>query len=164
MRRSFQKGFTLVEVLVTLIVAMIFVSVTLQMFVSAAFFRAKGEQYDQAYNWIQEDYEMVFTEATQYQANVLPASSMCAATTPNNGLAAGFVNDPTVGLGGTTITLGPRTFGGQSFMLTRTANYATSDDPYKLVALTYTVTPTNGGVAIANSDSEVMIYAGLKCP
>jgi prepilin-type N-terminal cleavage/methylation domain-containing protein len=174
LRLSFQKGFSLLEVMVALAVAMIFVTVTLQMFVSAAFLRSKGDQYDQAYNWIQEDYERVFTKANQYQANAVPASALCAATTPAGGLAAGFLNDATLGLGGANATIGQKTFGGHSFTLSRTANYATSPDPYKSLAISYSVTPTNGnsssagnssgGTAIASINTEVVIYAGFKCP
>jgi hypothetical protein len=156
-------GFSLVEVLVAMMVTMIFVAIMLQMFVAAAFFRSKGVQHNQAFNWIQEDYELVFKRASEYEAEVEPASTFCAATTPANGLAANFVNDLTLGLGGTTVNLGPKTFGGQSFQLIRTGDYANSANPYKLLKLTYTVTPTSGGEAIANINSEVVIYAGFKC-
>lgn len=159
-----QQGFSLIEVLVALMVAMIFVTIMLQMFVSAAFFRSKGDQYNQAFNWIQEDYEEVFNKASQYENNVEPASTLCSATNPANGLAASFLADTTLGLGGTTATLGPKTIGGKSFTLTRTGDYATSDNPYKLLKLIYTVTPTDGGAAVANINTEVAIYAGFKCP
>jgi type II secretory pathway pseudopilin PulG len=162
--RSTLEGFTLIEVLVALMVAMIFITITLQMFVAAAFFRAKGDQYNQAFNWIQEDYEIVFKQASEYESNVEPASTLCAATTSANGLAANFLSDTTRGLGGATTTIGPRTFGGKSFLLTRTGNYANSADPYKLLKLNYTVTEPNGGAAIANINTEVAIYAGFKCP
>jgi hypothetical protein len=148
---------------VAIMVTMIFVTIMLQMFVSAAFFRSKGFQYNQAFNWIQEDYELAFKRASEYEANVEPASTLCAATTPADGLAANFLNDTTLGLGGTTVNLGPKTFGGQSFFLTRTGNYASSANPYKLLKLNYTVTPTSGGDAIANINTEVVIYAGFKC-
>lgn len=163
-RLSSQGGFSLIEVLVALMVTMIFVTVTLQMFVSAAFFRAKGDQYNQAFNWIQADYELVFSKASQYESEAEPASALCSATTPANGLAAGFLSDTAQGLGGANATIGPKTFGGKSFMLTRTGDYATSDNPYKLLKLTYAVTPTDGGAAIANVNTEVAIYAGFKCP
>ncbi len=158
------QGFSLIEVLVALMVAMIFITVMLQMFVAAAFFRSKGDQYNQAFNWIQEDYEMVFSRASLYEANVEPASTFCTATTPANGIAANFVSDTARGLGGTTVNIGPRTFGGKSFLLTRTGDYVNSEDPYKLLKITYAVTPTDGGAAVANINTEVNIYAGFKCP
>ena len=160
---SSQRGFSLVEVLVALMTAMIFVTVTMQMFVSAAFLRSKGDQYDQAYNWIQEDHEKVFAMANQYEASAVPASALCGATNPANGLAASFISDATLGLGGQTAVIGTRTFGGNSFTLTRTADYALSADPYKLLEINYTVTPASGGAAVAQINTEVAIYAGFKC-
>lgn len=158
------NGFSLVEVLVALMLTMIFISITMQIFVSAAFFRAKADHYNQALNWIQEDYEKVFSQASQYEAEVLPASTLCTAATPPNGLAANFLSDTARGLGGATTNIGPRTIGGKSFLLTRTGDYASSSDPYKLLKLTYTITPTDGGAAVANVNTEVVIYAGFKCP
>jgi prepilin-type N-terminal cleavage/methylation domain-containing protein len=162
--RTSRQGFTIIEVLVALMVAMIFITVTLQMFVAAAYFRSKGDQYNQAFNWIQEDYETVFNRASEYENNVEPASTLCAATNPANGLAANFVSDATRGLGGATTTIGPRTFSGRLFLLTRTGDYTNSANPYKLLKLNYTVTEANGGAAIANINTEVAIYAGFKCP
>lgn len=161
--RSSLNGFSLVEVLVALMLTMIFISITMQLFVSAAFLRSKADQYNQAFNWIQADYEIVFGKASQYEADAQPASTLCSATAPANGLAASFLNDATLGLGGTTASIGPKTFGGKSFMLTRTGDYTTSDNPYKLLKLSYAVTPTDGGAAIATINTEVAIYAGFKC-
>jgi type II secretory pathway pseudopilin PulG len=159
-----RNGFSLVEVLVALMLTMIFISITMQMFVSAAFLRAKADHYNQALNWIQEDYEKVFRQASQYETEVLPASTLCTAATPANGLAANFLSDTARGLGGATVSIGPRTLGGKSFLLTRTGDYASANDPYKSLKLTYTVTPSDGGAAVASVNTEVAIYAGFKCP
>jgi prepilin-type N-terminal cleavage/methylation domain-containing protein len=161
--RSTPNGFSLIEVLVALLITMIFIAIMMQMFVTAAFFRSKADQYNQAFNWIQEDYEGVFNKASQYEANVEPVSTLCSATSPASGLAAGFLSDTTSGLGGTTVTLGPKDLGGKSFMLTRTGDYETSNDPYKLLKIAYIVAPTDGGATIANINTEIAIYAGFKC-
>jgi prepilin-type N-terminal cleavage/methylation domain-containing protein len=158
-----QRGFTLVEVLVAILVALIFVSVTMQMFVSAAFFRARADQYNQAFNWIQEDYESVFTKANQYEMNAQPYSTLCDATNPVSGLAASFLNDATNGLGSSTTTLGPRQFGGKSFILTRTGDYANSPDPYKLLQLNYRVALADGSGEVARISTEVAIHSAFKC-
>lgn len=158
------KGFTLVEVLVAIMVTLIFITITMQMFVSAAFFRARADQYNQAFNWIQEDFETTFNKASQYESDAQPYSTMCSATDPANGLAASFLNDATIGLGGSPATIGSKDFGGNTYTMTRSGTYTNSDDPFKLLILTYTVTPVNGGVAIANINTEVAIYAGFKCP
>jgi prepilin-type N-terminal cleavage/methylation domain-containing protein len=161
---SLQRGFTLIEVLVALAISMIFISVTMQVMVSAAFLRSRADQYNQVYNWVQQDYETVFGKATEYENSATPYSSMCLATSSASGLAASFVGDATLGLGGSSASIGPATFGGKSYTMTRTADYASSDDPYRLVRLTYTVTPTGGGPAVATIATEVVLYAGFKCP
>jgi type II secretory pathway pseudopilin PulG len=164
---SEQSGFALIEVLVALMVTMIFVSVTMQMFVSAAFFRARADQYNQAMNWIQEDFETAFNKASQYEADATPHSTKCDAETPADGFAAGFLADATNGLGGTTVTLGPRDFGGKSFVLKRTGNYASTVDPHKLLSLDYTVTVVGGTDKqdeVAKVKTEIALYSAFKCP
>jgi hypothetical protein len=98
--------------------------------------------------------------------NAAPYSTRCIAppTSADSGVAAGFLNDPSPGLGGADMTLGPKTFGGKQFTLTRTASYTASTDPYRLVQLIYTVAPEGGGDAIASVTTEVIPYAVLKCP
>jgi prepilin-type N-terminal cleavage/methylation domain-containing protein len=159
-----QQGFSLVEVLVAIMVTMIFVSVTMQMFVSAAFFRARADQYNQAMNWIQEDFENTFNLASQYEINVEPYSAKCTAATPADGLAASFLADAVNGLGGANVILGPRAFGGKSFVLKRTGNYANSVDPYKLLSLDYAVTVEGGTEEVARIKTEVAVYSAFKCP
>jgi hypothetical protein len=92
------------------------------------------------------------------------SSAKCVFSPPiANGMAAGFINDTALGLGGASTTFGPKTFGGHAYMLSRTATTA-STDAYRLVELTYTVTPQGGGPAIAAITTEIIPYAVLKCP
>ncbi|WP_010472952.1 type II secretion system protein J [Acaryochloris sp. CCMEE 5410] len=107
-------GFTLIEVLVAMIVAAVFVSMTMQAIVTSTAFRVVATQYDEAVSWIQEDLEMVVNQATQYEVAPQPYSSRCLATLSSNGLAAGFLNDSVAGLGGTSTTIGPRALGGKT--------------------------------------------------
>ena len=162
-RRSAPGGGTLIEVLAGLLVSAIFVSVIMQAIVTAAAFRAKAAQYDEAISWVQEDLETVLEQAKQYEMTAYPYSPLCDATVASSGFAAWFINDSAAGLGGTTQTLGPRSIGGKSFTLTRTADYQSSPDPFRLLQLTYTVTPQSGGGAIATVNTEVMPQAVLKC-
>lgn len=71
-----EQGFTLVEVLVAILIATIFVTVTMQMMVIATVFKAKAQENTEATNWIQEDLENV-----RYQAGNLqfPSRSSLAA-------------------------------------------------------------------------------------
>jgi prepilin-type N-terminal cleavage/methylation domain-containing protein len=161
--RSIQ-GLTLVETLVAMIVGSIFVAIAMQAAVSAAFFRSRAEQYDEAVNWVQEDLEAVVNRAGQYEMNVTPSTKcVFAPASAASGMAAGFLNDATLGLGGASASFGPKEFGGKSYMLNRTAATAAAD-PYRLVQLTYTVTPQDGGSAVATVTTEVIPYAVLKCP
>lgn len=58
-----QQGFTLVEVLVAILIASLFVTVAMEAMVLAAVFKARARQYTEATNWIQEDLENVKSQA-----------------------------------------------------------------------------------------------------
>ena len=158
-----QRGFTLLEVLVSMLIIVIFIGITMHLMVVASIFKARAEQYDRAVVWIQEDLEQAIAIAQQYEQNATPYSLRCNATIASSGLAAGLLNDPT-GIGGTPKNFGTRVFGGTTFTMTRTADYANSFDPFKLLKLNYTVVPANGGMAIATISTEVIANAGFKCP
>jgi prepilin-type N-terminal cleavage/methylation domain-containing protein len=162
--RAQQSGFTLVEVLVALLVSSIFVAITMQSIVTAALLRAKAEQFDETVNWIQEDLELVIKRAGQYESDTFPSpfSSRCNAVNVADALPAGFISD-TAGLGGAVVTVGTKSFGGKSFELKRTADYATSSDPRVLLKIFYEVIPVEGGSAIATTTTEVLPYAVLRC-
>ena len=157
-------GFTLVEVMVALMVSSIFVAITMQTIMAAAFFRARAEQFDEAVNWIQEDLESVIKRAGRYEADTFPRpySSRCDAVNVADALPAGFISDA-AGLGGAVVTVGTKSFGGKSFELKRTADYANSSDPRLLLKVFYEVIPVGGGIAIATTTTEVLSYAVLRC-
>ncbi|WP_261891479.1 PulJ/GspJ family protein [Acaryochloris marina] len=157
-------GFTLIEVLVAMIVAAVFVSMTMQAIVTSAALRVVATQYDEAVSWIQEDLETVVNQAAQYEITAQPYSSRCLATLTSDGFASGFLNDTVMGLGGTSTTIGPRALGGKYYTLTRTANYTSSSDPYWLLNVTYQVTEQGGSKPIATVDTEVIPHAVFKCP
>jgi prepilin-type N-terminal cleavage/methylation domain-containing protein len=160
------KGFSLVEVLVAMMVSCIFVAITMQAIVAAAFFRARAEQFDEGVNWIQEDLESVIKRAGQYETDIFPRaySSRCNPATNAEGLPAGFMNDTATGLGGAQVTVGTKSFGGKSFELRRSADYQSSSDPKLLLKISYQVVPEGGGKAIATTTTEVLPYAVLRCP
>lgn len=158
------RGFTLIEVLVAMIVAAVFVSMTMQAIVTSAAFRVVATQYDEAVSWIQEDLETVVNQAAQYEMTTQPYSSRCLATLSSDGFAAGFLNDSVTGLGGASTTIGPRALGGKYYTLTRTANYTSSSDPYRLLNITYQVTEQGGSKPIATVNTEVIPHAVFKCP
>jgi prepilin-type N-terminal cleavage/methylation domain-containing protein len=158
-KRKQQSGFTLIEVLVSLLIVSSFVIVTMEALLIAAIFSSRAEQYDRSFTWIQEDLEFVRFRASEYEKNAFP-SSRCSATDPANGLAAGLLSD----IGGSPKVIGPRFIGGKDLILTRTAVYATAVNPYKLLKIDYVVTPQAGGSAIATLSTEVLPNAALNCP
>jgi prepilin-type N-terminal cleavage/methylation domain-containing protein len=166
------RGFTLIEALAAMMVITIITAMVMQLLIFVAALKAQSEQYNQSMNWIQADLETIRYQAREYEQNVSPYSAKCKsttvgdglATTAADGLAAGFLNDATAGLGGTPKVLGPKFLGGENLILTRTAVYATSAEPFKLLQLNYTVTPQIGGSAIASLETEVVLNAAFKCP
>lgn len=147
-----------------MLVAAVFVSMTMQAIVTAAAFRVVATQYDEAINWIQEDVESVVNRAAQYEMSTQPYSSYCLATISSNGLAASFLNDNQTGLGGSTITIGSKALGGKYYTLTRTADYAGSADPFRLLNVTYRVTAQGESQPIAIVKTEIIPHAVFKCP
>jgi Tfp pilus assembly protein PilV len=161
---SSQQGLTMAEVVISMIVGAVFLTVLLQNIVTSAGFKVRGEQYDKAIIWIQEDLELVKYQATDYQKNINPYSTTCLATNPANGFAASFINDAAVGLGGTSKTFPARQIGGKSLIMTRTATYTGSADPYKLLQIAYSVRSATNGAEVAALTTEVVPHAALKCP
>ncbi len=62
-----EQGFTLVEVLIAILVATIFVAVTMQMMAIATIFKVKAQEYAEATSWIQEELEYLKYQASTYQ-------------------------------------------------------------------------------------------------
>jgi prepilin-type N-terminal cleavage/methylation domain-containing protein len=159
-----EAGFSLIEVLVSLLIISLFIALSMQAFLIAIILKARAEQQDEAANWIQEDLEFVKHQAREYEKNAVPYSSRCEATNTANGVAAGLLNDSVGGIGGTPKTDGPRILGGIPFVLTRNTDYVNTADPFKLLKITYQVTPQGGGKTIATLSTEIVPDAALKCP
>lgn len=62
-----EQGFTLIEVLIAILIATIFITVAMQMMVIAAVFKVKAQENAEATNWIQEDLENVKYQAGRLQ-------------------------------------------------------------------------------------------------
>ncbi|MGB7417382.1 MAG: prepilin-type cleavage/methylation domain-containing protein [Thermosynechococcaceae cyanobacterium] len=131
---------------------------------TAAFLRAKAVEYNEVYNWIQEDFEQVLTKAKVYEMEAQPYSTLCAATNPANGLAASFITSTVGGLGGSSTSLGQRSFGEKTLSLTRTASYAESRAPKKLLTVNYAVLPIGSNQTVFEIETKVVMYAAFNCP
>jgi prepilin-type N-terminal cleavage/methylation domain-containing protein len=66
-----EQGFTMVEVLVAILIATIFIIVTMQMMVIAAVFKVRAQEYAEATTWIQKDLENV-----KYNAAILQYTAL----------------------------------------------------------------------------------------
>jgi len=76
-----EQGFTLVEVLVSILIATVFVATAMQAMVVAALFKAKARQYAEATTWIQEDLESVKNRTARLQNTSLITNRSATDTT-----------------------------------------------------------------------------------
>lgn len=102
-----EQGFTLVEVLVSILIATLFTAVAMQGMVIATVFKAVAKQHAEATTWIQEDLENVRYTASQLQYTPLRTSAPLGATvlevTSTVGFEAG--DSVIVGAGSTARTI-----------------------------------------------------------
>lgn len=87
-----EQGFTLIEVLIAILIATIFITVAMQMMVIAAVFKVKAQEYAEATTWIQEDLENV-----KYKADNLQFPQTTLAVNAAVG-ASILINAPTTGI------------------------------------------------------------------
>jgi prepilin-type N-terminal cleavage/methylation domain-containing protein len=164
------KGFTLFEVLISILIVSVFLAVAMQALLFAIIFKVRAEQRQEAITWIQKDLEFVKNQAKEYEINTFPYSNRCNATTSADGFAAGLLHSilgtptsPPPSAPSTTTSVS-KTLAGKSFTLTRTAIYDNPTYAYKLLQLTYNVTPADSNSPIATLSTEVIPDASLKCP
>lgn len=70
-----EQGFSLVEVLVAILIATLYVTVTMQMMVVATIIKARAQEFVEATTWIQEDLEDIKYQAANYQYALLDAAA-----------------------------------------------------------------------------------------
>lgn len=70
-----EQGFTILEVMIAILIATIFVATAMQMMAMAAAFKARARQYAEATTWIQADLEVVKDQADQLP---LPSTTLTA--------------------------------------------------------------------------------------
>lgn len=139
------RGFTIVEVLVAILIASLFVGVAMQAVVVAALFRAKAQEFTAATNWIQEDLEQVKYESDDLE---FPQTTMTAAGS----------------VGASSITISSTVAGGSTsdFSVNDTLKIGTDTTSYKITAVsgtTLTISPTLAKAQVANTE----VFATKKC-
>jgi prepilin-type N-terminal cleavage/methylation domain-containing protein len=151
------RGFTLVEVLVGILVMAAFTGTAMQAIVSATAFKVKAEELSEATVWMQEDLELV-----RYQASkVAVVTDKCSASDLNSGYAKQLKDD--IDSLSPASVLKTSAIGKRPYTLTRTADPKT-EPPYNVLALQYDVTRQGESVPIAQLYSEVIPDAFLSCP
>jgi prepilin-type N-terminal cleavage/methylation domain-containing protein len=124
-KKRYQKqlqGFTLIEVLIAILIATIFVTVAMQIMTLAAIFKARAQENAEATTWIQEDLEdvrfkadsMPFDYRTTLSANATAGTnsiSVASATNlaVNDTLKIGLASEhyQITAISGTTLTIAP---------------------------------------------------------
>jgi Tfp pilus assembly protein PilV len=162
--RSIQ-GFTLVEVLVSILITTIFVAVSLQGVLAAILLQTKAARQAEAHNWIQSDLAEVRWQASIGQLAF--DKNRCPAPTADRGFAAALRDR----LAHTTVSGSnpysaplqiKRSTTGQEFELSRTLSI--SDRPHHILGIQYQVRPqASGAVPIASFYSEVIADAVFQC-
>lgn len=75
-----EEGFTLVEVMISILIISMFVAVSLQSMVFAAYFKARAKGFNEAKIWVQEDLENLRYQASQLQNTSLRADAAAGET------------------------------------------------------------------------------------
>ena len=117
--RQQEQGFTLLEVIVAILIATVFVTITMQAMVMAALLKTRAKEYSEAIAWVQEDLEAAKYKAALYQKTTLSSAVAQNATSIVVNSADGFVANDTIlidvdsqtytitGISGNTLTISP---------------------------------------------------------
>lgn len=154
------QGFTLIEVLVSIILLTTFMSVTMATLVTASLVKLRANGLTTVTNWIEEDLEEVRLQASliSYTSN----TSRCNATSTDTGFADAL-KDVLDG-GQVPVARGGRqTVGSKTYTLTRQSNIVATA-PFEVLRLTYTVTDSGSNSTFTTTYTEVVPNAAFECP
>ncbi len=159
------EGFTLIEVLVSILVATAFVGLSLQGVLTATLLQAKALRQTEALSWIQSDLAEL-----RWQANISRLAfdrTRCQAPTADRGFADALRDRiAQINVTGTDPYNLPvqikRNASGQEFELLRTLSIANS--PHHILGIQYQVRPrASGAIPVASFYSEVIADAVFQC-
>ena len=94
-----EQGFTLVEVLVAIVLALTFTTVAMQAIVLGTVFKVRARQLAEATTWIQEDLETVKQQSFLLKRSALTAAHAAGATTLYLNSLNGFVTTDVIKVG-----------------------------------------------------------------
>ena len=168
-KRLLNQGFTTLEILVSIIIALAFVGVAMQSFVLAMGMKVQAQEKQRANQLIQEDLERTNVLASNIAAD---HDNKCNPAAYANGYAKELwddldaVTEPTVKL----ITKSDGTTVGKTFGLSRTPVSETSSNaPHRTLKINYQVQELDDsgdpvGDVIAERYVEVIPDVALQCP
>lgn len=111
------QGFSLVEVVVGMLIAGLFMATALQVMVVAKVLQARGTELNEAKNWIQQDLELIKAQAATFKSTNLSSSATVGATSLTVDWTTGFASGDIIRIGndpndytvsaasGTTVTI-----------------------------------------------------------
>ncbi len=179
-RKNLNRGFSTLEVLISIIVALVFVSFSLQSFVLGVAIKVQAQEKQRANQLIQEDLELLSELASNIPARTAPQTvdETCNAIPAGGGAAAyaqGYAQDlwnelqnkKPDGDASLSIKLLKKSDGtelGDTFTLTRTdISNGSSVAPHRTLKINYRVTNSNNDL-IAERYVEVIPDVALRCP
>jgi len=157
-----QRGFTLVEVFASILIATLFVATALEAMVIAALFKAKAQQYAEATTWIQEDLESVKNRAVQLQNTSLETDATTVDTVLNVDSAHGFAVGDILEIGTDSTNNVIGSFGTNTITLASALGTDQPKDAAVLVAIKNTslTTAATAGHTVLNLASVVGLEVG----
>jgi prepilin-type N-terminal cleavage/methylation domain-containing protein len=134
------SGFTLLEVVVSIVVVTFFTAATMQMLATSAMFKARAKEYAAAANLIQEDFEAVRNEASRFE---FPTVSSAVAPPASPATSQIQLNSALVGINTAS-----------SLQFTGTPNVYTS---YTLDTVNNRITISSPGLRAAVASGAVLV-------
>ncbi len=159
------SGFTLVEVLVSILITTVLVALSLQGVLTATLIRSQALRQSEAFNWIQSDLAQSRWQVSRGQLAF--DKNRCQASVADQGFADA-VRDrlAQTDVTGTEPYQAPiqikRNANGQEFELSRT--FFITSSPFHILGIQYHVRPhASGALPVASLYSEVMADAVFQC-
>ncbi|UAJ74502.1 prepilin-type N-terminal cleavage/methylation domain-containing protein [Synechocystis sp. PCC 7339] len=154
------RGFTMFEVLIALMISFLFLTGTLNAMVMATVMRVKAERQAQAGYWIKEDLERVRALADSYKdQSGCPTGVGTAFRDANNSGDANLDNNGLASLPAPA----NRTILGRTASLTRTPTVSGNVLQLNYIVRNIEITDTNKSI-LASLYTEVLPAAALTCP
>ena len=161
-----EQGFTMVDVLVSILIGTIFTTVSMQAMIIAAYTRVRITKISEAMLSIQEDLEWVKYQAIESNLSYRGNEARCSATQTTG--FADALRDVVLGSDSSETTSTSteikesHSAPSKQYKLQLTMNLK-NQDPFNVLELSYKVTSVSGGKVLADLYTEVIPDAAFKC-